>query len=126
VTTLEDFARLCRMTLDGGTLGKARILGPASIRAMTRNQLDGFPQLAEEDRRCRPWGLGWRLHWPGSSANFGDLIGPNAYGHWGATGTLCWIDPDADAFFLLFTTQPGDDDGRHLARLSNMIAAALR
>jgi CubicO group peptidase (beta-lactamase class C family) len=126
VTTLEDFARLCRMMLDGGTLGKTRILGPASIRAMTRNQLAGFPQLAEEDRRCRPWGLGWRLHWPGSSANFGDLSGPSAYGHWGATGTLCWIDPDADAFFLLFTTQPGDDDGSHLARLSNMVAAALR
>ena len=126
VTTLGDFARLSRMMLDGGTLGKTRLIGPASVRAMTRNQLSGFPNLSEEDRRCRPLGLGWRLHWPGISANFGDLLGPNAYGHWGATGTLCWIDPDADAFFLLFTTLPGNDQGRHLARFSNMIAASLR
>ena len=126
VTTLDDFARLSRMMLDGGTLGKTRLLGPASVQAMTRNQLVGFPHLPEDDRRCRPLGLGWRLHWPGISANFGDLLGPNAYGHWGATGTLCWIDPDADAFFLLFTTLPGNDQGRHLARFSNMIAASLR
>lgn len=126
VTTLGDFGRLCRMMLDGGTLGRTRLLGPASIVAMTRNQLVGFPNLPEEDRRCRPWGLGWRLQWPGSSANFGDLLGPNSYGHWGATGTLCWIDPDADAFCLLFTTHPGDDQGRHLSRFSNMIAASLR
>jgi CubicO group peptidase (beta-lactamase class C family) len=126
VTSLGDYARLSRMMLDGGTLGKTRVLGPASVQAMTRNQLNGFPSLPEEERRCRPWGLGWRLQWPGSSANFGDLLGPNAYGHWGATGTVCWIDPDADAFFLLFTTLPGDDQGTHLARYSNMIAASLR
>jgi CubicO group peptidase (beta-lactamase class C family) len=65
------------------------------------------------------------LNWPGHSAHFGDLLGPRAYGHWGATGTLCWLDPDADAFFVLFTTQPGGDDGRRLARISNAIAAAI-
>jgi hypothetical protein len=38
---------------------------------------------------------------------------------------LCWIDPDAEAFFILFTTQPQEPEGRFLARLSNIAASAL-
>ncbi len=125
ITSPADFARFCQMMLSGGTLGKVRLLSPATVRAMTSNQLAHLPRLPEEDRRCRPWGLGWRLNWPAHSANFGDLLGPRAFGHWGSTGTLCWIDPDAEAFFILFTTQPQEPEGRFLARLSNVVAAAL-
>jgi CubicO group peptidase (beta-lactamase class C family) len=92
---------------------------------MTSNQLAAMPEVPEDDRRCRPWGLGWRLNWPGQPASFGDLLGPRSYGHWGATGTLCWMDPDAEAFFILFTTQPLEQDGRLYARLSNAVAAAF-
>jgi CubicO group peptidase (beta-lactamase class C family) len=113
------------MLLQGGRLDGVRVLGPATVRAMTGNQLAAMPMVPEEDRRCRPWGLGWRLNWPAHSANFGDLLGPRTYGHWGATGTLCWLDPEADAFAILLTTQPQGDDGRLLARISNLVAAAL-
>jgi CubicO group peptidase (beta-lactamase class C family) len=92
---------------------------------MTTNQLAGFPLLPEEERRCRPWGLGWRLRWPGESAHLGDLIGPNACGHWGATGCLFWIDPDADAFAILCTSRQQHPDGRYMARISNAVASAL-
>ncbi|MBI1830027.1 MAG: beta-lactamase family protein, partial [Planctomycetes bacterium] len=125
ITSPADFARFCQMMLGGGALGRVRILSPASVRAMTMNQLAAMPAVPEEDRRCKPWGLGWRLNWPSHSANFGDLLGPRAYGHWGSTGTLCWIDPDADAFFILFTTQPQEPEGRFLARLSNVVLSAL-
>jgi CubicO group peptidase (beta-lactamase class C family) len=125
ITSPADFAGFCQMMLNGGILGNVRILSPATVRAMATNQLAALPQVPEEDRRCRPWGLGWRLNWPGNSANFGDLLGPGTYGHWGATGTLCWISPEAEAFFLLFTTQPQEPEGRFLARLSNVVAAAL-
>jgi CubicO group peptidase (beta-lactamase class C family) len=125
VTTPHDLARYCRMMLDEGTLGRARVLSPAGVRAMTSNQLVNFPMVPEEDRRCRPWGLGWRLCWPGASAYFGDLLGPRTYGHWGATGTVAWIDPDADAFCILLTTQPCGEEGRHLARVSSCVAASL-
>ena len=125
VTSVSDFARFCQMMLGGGALGKVRILSPASVRAMTSNQLAAMPAVPEEERRCRPWGLGWRLNWPAHSANFGDLLGTRAYGHWGATGTLCWIDPETDAFFVLFTTQPQEPEGRFLARLSNVVLSAL-
>jgi CubicO group peptidase (beta-lactamase class C family) len=125
VTSPADFARFCAMMLGGGVLGGGRVLSPATVRAMTSNQLALMPQVPEEDRRCRPWGLGWRLNWPGSPTSFGDLLGPRAYGHWGATGTMCWIDPEAETFCILFTTQPQDDEGRFLGRVSNVVAAAL-
>jgi CubicO group peptidase (beta-lactamase class C family) len=125
ITSPADFARFCRMILGGGQLDGRRVLSPATVRAMTSNQLAAMPQAPAEDARCRPWGLGWRLNWPGHSANFGDLLGPRAYGHWGATGTLCWLDPEADAFAIIFTTQPQGDQGHFLARISNVVAAAL-
>jgi CubicO group peptidase (beta-lactamase class C family) len=125
VTTAADLARFCQMFLNHGELGGAHVLSPASVRAMATNQLDSFPSLSEEERRCRPWGLGWRLHWPGTTANFGDLLGPRSYGHWGATGTVCWVDPDAEAFAVALTTQPQEEEGRLLAAASNAIAASF-
>lgn len=124
ITSPADFARYCRMMLDEGTLGRARVLSPASVRAITSNQLATMPEIAEEDRRSRPWGLGWRLVGSGHPISHGDLLGPNAYGHTGATGSICWIDPDADAFLILFTTRP-EGDAPHLARVSNLVSAAL-
>jgi CubicO group peptidase (beta-lactamase class C family) len=126
ITTPADFARFCRMMLQGGTLGDVHLLSPATVRAMTSNQLAWMPQIPEEERRCRPWGLGWRLNWPGEPSSFGDLPGPNAYGHWGATGTVCWIDPDLETFCVLFTTQPQQAEARILSRICNAVAAAVR
>lgn len=125
ITSPGDFSRFCQMMLNGGELDGVRILSPSTVRAMTSNQLASMPRIPEEERRCRPWGLGWRLNWPAHSANFGDLLGRRTYGHWGSTGTMCWIDPDAEAFCIVFTTQPQEPEGRFLARISNVVAAAL-
>lgn len=125
LTTPADLARFARMMLAGGELDGVRILSPAAVRAATRNQLHSMRDVPEADRRCRGWGLGWRLDWPAHSANFGDLLGPRTYGHWGATGTVLWIDPDLEAFGIVLTTQPQEPHGRFLSRLSNLIAAAL-
>jgi CubicO group peptidase (beta-lactamase class C family) len=126
ITSPADYAKFCQLMLNGGLLGGLRLLSPATVRAMTTNQLAGMPRVPEEDRRCRPWGLGWRLNWPGQSTNFGDLLGPRSYGHWGSTGTICWMDPDSETFCVLFTTQPQDESGgRFLALASNAVAVAL-
>jgi CubicO group peptidase (beta-lactamase class C family) len=126
ITSPADLARFCLMMVGGGALGGTRVLSAAALRAMTTNQLAAMPRVPEEERRCRPWGLGWRLNWPGEPSSFGDLLGARTYGHWGATGTLCWLDPDAGAFCILLTTQPLEADGRQLGRISNIVASALR
>jgi CubicO group peptidase (beta-lactamase class C family) len=113
------------MMLAEGRLGDAPIISRAAVRAATRNQFDSMREIPADDRRTRPWGLGWRLNWGAHSANFGDFLGPRAYGHWGATGTLMWIDPDLDASVILLTTQPQEPEGGYLARASNAIAAAM-
>jgi CubicO group peptidase (beta-lactamase class C family) len=125
LTTPADLARLAAMQLRLGAFGDRRILSRASVEAATRNQLLAMRDVPEEDRRTRPWGLGWRLNWPAHSANFGDLLGPRSYGHWGATGTLMWIDPDLDAALILLTTKPQEPRGSYLARASSAIVAAI-
>jgi CubicO group peptidase (beta-lactamase class C family) len=76
LTTSADLARFCVMMLGGGALGTTRILSPAAVRAMTSNQLALMPDVPEVERRARPWGLGWRLNWPGQPATFSDLVSP--------------------------------------------------
>jgi CubicO group peptidase (beta-lactamase class C family) len=125
ITSPSDFSRFCQLMLNGGELDGVRLLSPATVRTMTSNQLAYMPRVPEEERRCRPWGLGWRLNWPAHSANFGDLLGPRTYGHWGSTGTVCWIDPETESFCILFTTQPQEPEGRFLAKISNLVAAAM-
>jgi CubicO group peptidase (beta-lactamase class C family) len=125
ITSPTSLARFCAMLLRQGKWGDRQLLSPQTVRAMTSNQLAAMPLIPEEDRRCRPWGLGWRLNWPAQPGSFGDLLGPRAFGHWGASGTMCWIDPDSDAFCIVFTTQPLEPESRLLARISNVVCAAI-
>lgn len=125
LTTARDFAKFAQLMLRGGrTEDGTRTFSPALIAAATTNQLEMMPSVPEDERRCRPWGLGWRLNWPAHSASFGDLLSNEAYGHWGATGTLMWIDPPRGTFVIIFSTEPHDVSGKLLIGLSNAIAAA--
>jgi len=125
LSTPADLALFAHAMLAPSRPGDGSVFSEATIAAATANQLAPMREVPEADRRCRPWGFGWRLHWPAHGAYFGDLLGPSAFGHWGATGTLFWVDPDREAFAVLLTTRPQDPDGPYLARLSNMIAASL-
>ena len=121
----KDLATYAQFMLrQGRTSDGQRLLSPAAIAAATRNQLECMRDIPEIERRCRPWGLGWRLDWPAHSANFGDLLGHRTFGHWGATGTVMWIDPDAGTFGIVLTTLPQEPSGKYLSRLSSAIAAA--
>ena len=125
LTTPVDLARFCQMMLGCPASGE-QILSPATIRAATRNQLESMPDVPETDRRTKPWGLGWRLNWPSHSANFGDFLGTRTYGHWGATGTVLWIDPEQETFAVLLTTKPQEPHGTWLARVSNAVTASFQ
>ncbi len=126
-TTTRDLQHLLQMFLDNGSVNGKQILSPATVSAMTRNQLALFPTLPREPRFRNSWGLGWGLAGRRTRSDwsyFGDLISPRTFGHGGATGTLAWADPTQDLICILFTTQPEALDRGFLARCSNLASAA--
>ena len=126
LSTVDDLLIFCRMILQQGRYAGRQVFSPATVLAATTSQLDAFHDVPESDRRTRGWGFGWRLNWLAHTSCFSDLLGPAAFGHWGATGTLFWIDPVRDAAAVILSSLPLDlGSGPALTRLSNRIAAAL-
>ncbi len=124
-STPEDFAVLCQVLLNDGRYGNVRLLAPNTVRMMTTNRLDDYPDLAEGIRRTAPWGLGWQLNPVGTSKSWSDLLDRHVFGHTGATGTMVWIDRQRDGFCMLFTTAIRSRAPWRLVHLSNAIAAAF-
>lgn len=102
-----------------GTGGPKRILGPATVIAMTRGQTSGTALR----------GLGWDKR-SAYSSNRGDLLGEDAYGHGGFTGTVLWIDPQLDLFFIFLGNRLHPDGAGTInplaGRLLNIAASAVK
>jgi CubicO group peptidase (beta-lactamase class C family) len=124
-STPEDFAVICQMVLNGGEYGGVRLLSPNTVKAMTTNRLDDYPELPEATRRTAPWGLGWKLNAPGTGGALCDLLGRRAFGHTGSTGNLLWMDPETGGFCIIFTTAERARAPWRLVHLSNAVAAAF-
>lgn len=124
LSTPGDLARLCQHLLRVHR-GAAGIVGPVTLQAMTRSQLEFMPEMPESIRRCQSWGLGWQLNWPAHATAFSELLSPSAYGHWGATGTMVWIDPDHDLFAVLLSTEPLVKSQRWMTQFSNSVVGSL-
>ena len=122
VSTAADLARFCAAWATGG----GAILSPATVRSATANALEPMRHVPEPDRRCRPWGLGWRRVWPAHAAYFGDLLPPEAYGHWGSTGCVMWVDPVTRSWAVILSVIPQDPEGTICGRLSNAIVSSFR
>lgn len=126
LTTPLDLGQFAQLMLNQGRAGDKQLLSSATVRAATANQLAVLKELPDEERRFRPWGYGWRLQWSSHANTFGDLVSAETYGHWGATGTVLWIDPVREAFALILSTQPLDPNGAPFQRVSNAISAAFQ
>jgi CubicO group peptidase (beta-lactamase class C family) len=123
LTTVGEMTTLCRLFLNGGRIGEARILGEATARTMTTDQTSYLPGLSEPDRLERRWGLGWRLKDRASSI-FSDFASDATFGHEGATGTVVWVDPETATSFVLFTNDPRG--ARNLRpRVANAVLSGL-
>jgi len=124
VSTAADLVRFAEATRRGGALEGARILAPATVEAMLRNQLHvvpGFPGAAFHP----PHGLAWRIRGRGPGRFFGDLTSPGTYGHTGATGTFIWVDPLREVSTVLLANKEGGNDWARFARLSNAVMASI-
>jgi len=105
IATASDYAKFCRMVLDGGEYGEQRLLSEASIAAATRNQI---PHI--EGGR---YGFGWRIDAQG------------AFSHTGSDGTFVWCDPARDLIGMVLTqTQSSEDLGTVRQRFRTLVTAA--
>jgi len=118
-STAADLAKFCRMILEGGKLGHARILSPSGVEAMTRPRFYG-----DGDVR----GLGLDIA-TGYSKNRGDLFPTGSIGHTGFTGTSLWIDPSSESFVVFLSNRVHPDGKGDVLRLralvSTIVAAAF-
>jgi uncharacterized protein YbbC (DUF1343 family) len=118
-STAEDLAVFAQMLLGGGEYQGVRILKPETVELMTRgNEVPGGGYRA----------LGWDSR-SGYSSNRGDLLSARAFGHGGFTGTVLWIDPELDLFYI-FLSNRVHPDGKGLVnplagRIGTVAAAAI-
>jgi uncharacterized protein YbbC (DUF1343 family) len=119
-STARDLSRFARMLLNGGRLGTARILTPATVEKMTT------PATPAGMSSVR--GLGWDID-TSFSSNRGELFPIGSFGHTGFTGTSIWIDPSSRSY-VIFLSSRLHPDGRGdvtplRGKVATVAAAAL-
>ncbi|MBA61964.1 MAG: hypothetical protein CMJ76_06305 [Planctomycetaceae bacterium] len=119
ISTSADLGTFCRHLL-GIHQGHRGIISPATLLSMTTNQLGTFPKVPIAIANSLPWGYGWQLNWPNHPRGFGSILPPESYGHWGATGTLIWIDPTCKAYGVVLTNEPMELEGRRQIEFANL------
>jgi CubicO group peptidase (beta-lactamase class C family) len=129
MSTAEDLGRLatCLVNDEKSSLpeGKSNtVFSSAVVQSCLSNQTQHIAGLFEADRIQRAWGFGWRQNWLDHSATFSDFLSADAIGHWGATGTMMWIEPARSRWCVILTTQPYEESQTVIQRMSNVIAAA--
>ena len=123
IASVADIGIFCRHLLNIQA-GEPGIISSATLRSMTTNQLPSFRKLRQSSSSCIPWGYGWQLNWPNHPRGFGALLSRSTYGHWGATGTLVWIDPEAKIYGIVLTNEPIDLENRRQLKFANSCRAA--
>ncbi|GAB4436359.1 MAG: serine hydrolase domain-containing protein [Anaerolineae bacterium] len=110
-STAMDMARFGQMFLNGGEYGGARLLSPASVAAMTRDQTGLRMQIPYDETsfpNC-PYGLGWFLYGADTSRKSGGLWSPGTFGHSGSGGVMLWVDPAYELVGVFFFAQVQED-----------------
>lgn len=111
-STAPDYARFCRMLLNGGELDGKRYLSAAAMRLLTTPQTGNLPTgfLQSETYGNRGANYGWGITTSilltphdGVAA----MLSPGTYGHGGAWGTQAWIDPVKGVAYVMMVQRSG-------------------
>jgi CubicO group peptidase (beta-lactamase class C family) len=103
-STPLDMVRFGQMILNRGSLGEARVLSPAAVAAMTRDQIPGTGALLFGVRFPHAsWGYGWAVESPQKWPYFhGSLQNLGALGHPGAGGVMFGLDRERELVAAYF------------------------
>lgn len=112
-STAQDLATYCRMMLNGGGWRGVQILSEVSYRQMTA------PVETSGGRRT----CGWDMKSVYSS-NRAPGLSDVAFGHGGFTGTVVWIDPERDLFYIVLANRLHPDGKGTINRTAMQIGQA--
>ncbi|WP_416900902.1 serine hydrolase domain-containing protein [Micromonospora echinospora] len=109
ISSAYDYHRFTQMLLRGGELDGARVLGPRTVRFMTRNHLPGGRDLAalstggfaESIFDGVGFGLGFAVVQDPVPGRVPSSVGEYYWG--GVASTAFWVDPVEEVTALLFT-----------------------
>lgn len=106
VSTVDDYFAFCRMMLNGGRHGDARILSRASVELMTSDQLSRDNRVGAElfFGGFSSWGLGMAVD-IGREEIYHT---PGRFGWTGGLGTTAYTDPANRLIGILFTQRMMD------------------
>jgi CubicO group peptidase (beta-lactamase class C family) len=95
-STASDYARFCRMLLNGGALDGRQLLKPETVKRMSTIQTGDIKTGFTDGNG---WGLGVCVvrEPQGVTAT----LSPGTFGHGGAYGTQAWIDPVKKLVYVL-------------------------
>ena len=105
-STAPDYARFCRMLLNGGMLDGHRYLSAAAMKFLTTPQTGDLPAgffqggTFGDHGKNYGWGIATcilRTPHDGVAA----VLSPGTFGHGGAWGTQAWIDPVKGVAYVL-------------------------
>ena len=120
-STALDYARFCRMILDGGELDGRRYVRPESVALMTSVQSG---ELRTGFTPGNGWGLGWCV--TREPQGITAMLSPGTFGHGGAYGTQAWLDPVKGRAYVLMIQRADypNSDGSEVRRAFQDAAAA--
>jgi CubicO group peptidase (beta-lactamase class C family) len=114
-STAEDLAVYAQMLLGEGTYHGVQVFKPETVRAMfARRKVPGNHFRA----------LGWDAK-SGFSSNRGTGLSEQAVGHGGFTGTVIWIDPKLDLFYIFLSNRVHPDGKGNVNRLAGAIGTVV-
>ena len=97
VGPIEDYAKLCQLILNGGTLNGKRLLGTKTVEMMTQNQIGDLEVWDRSDH------FGYGLQIITDHSRYGDQATPGALTWGGAYCSEYTIDPKEDLIMLVYT-----------------------
>jgi CubicO group peptidase (beta-lactamase class C family) len=102
--TARDLATFGQMFLQRGRYGSARVLSPASVAEMTRNQTPGISWRYGDDYFPEAsYGLGWYLRGSKRPRFGSSLLSDRTFEGLGAGGVWLWVDPVHEVVGVYFS-----------------------
>jgi len=116
-STADDLSRFCRMLLHGGVLDGVRVLSESTYQKMIT------PQYLPDGTGGR--GLGFDIDTPYSGCRGDRFERGTTFGHTGFTGTMFWVDPAHQCYFILLTNSVHPDGKGNILRLRHDVATLV-